>query len=96
MAHGLVMNGGVLHASEVLSEDEFAAALDGYAFYGQHKAVSVFRDAAACLQRANADELDTREAELDATYADVIGGDAALEAAFKKHLLAHPELYADV
>lgn len=96
MAHGLVMNGGALHAAECLADGELEAALAGYELYGQHEAVSVLREAAACLERGDEGELDRREAELEAAYAGAINDDAVLDAAFKAHLLAHPELYAVV
>jgi hypothetical protein len=41
MAHGFVMNGGVLHAVECLSDVQFADALAGYRFYDLHSAAAV-------------------------------------------------------
>lgn len=86
-AHGLVMNGGVLHCVEVLSDDELQNSLLGYQYFG----IDVDR----VFQRARTarpDEWDELESMLDADYEDV-ADDGTLIAAFQAHYAAHPEAY---
>ena len=46
-AHGVVMNGGVDHALEVLSAAELRAALAGYRYFGFEQIALLLEDAAA-------------------------------------------------
>jgi hypothetical protein len=41
--HGMAMNGGLGHAFEVLSDDEQAAAIDGFRFFRTERPCIVFR-----------------------------------------------------
>lgn len=43
--HGLVMNGGVLHAIECCTDTELDAALDGYRFFSFDSIPAPFSDA---------------------------------------------------
>lgn len=45
LVHGLVMNGGVHHALEIVDADELAAAADGFAYFGLFELASFFRGA---------------------------------------------------
>src|SRR5436305_844595 len=65
-AHGLAMNGGVLHAVECLSPDELSYARSGYIFYGLQAAASLLSRAKAILERA--DDLGGNERLLDGQY----------------------------
>ena len=78
--HGLVMNGGVLHAVEVLEPAELDTAIAGYEHLG-------FPGAAGVLLRAktlgDADK-DSEEARLDREYAKAVPDDASLEDAMDR------------
>ncbi len=89
-AHGMIMNGGVLHVFEALSDSEFAAAQEGYRFFG-------FSDAATLIEYANRIPEEQRgesESALDAEYARIIPTDGTLVDAFKAHFLSHPNQFA--
>ena len=46
LAHSLAMNGGVVHAIELLSAEERAAAFDAYRYFGLDAAADVLADVA--------------------------------------------------
>ena len=79
-AHGLAMNGGVYHAVEVLSPDEFEAALAGYRYFDIEALASL-------LERARSQDddqvTDSDEAIADADYSRVIPDDDSLAACFE-------------
>jgi hypothetical protein len=78
--HGLVMNGGVLHAVEVLKPAELDTAIAGYEHLG-------FPGAAGVLLRAKTlgdSDKDTEEARLDREYATAVPDDASLEDAMDR------------
>ena len=92
LAHGLAMNGGVLHAVECLSAGELSDAESGYRFYGLGAVASLLSRAKVLL---DADEdLDRHESELDDEYAAIIPDDASLARLFEEHLRANPSAYA--
>jgi hypothetical protein len=93
-AHGLAMNGGVLHAVELLSASELCNAESGYRLYGLDSAASLLSRARAILD-AN-DNLDLHERELDHQYLDMIPDDSMLVARFQKHLELFPSDYASL
>jgi hypothetical protein len=75
-AHGLVMNGGVLHAVHVLRKSEVRAAISGLRLFG-------LPDAASALEQGiapGADASPDSEAALDELYNKTIPGDGVLEA----------------
>lgn len=88
IAHGYVMNGGVVHALEGLDADELARAIEGYRFFGLASAAQVLEQA---IKSPRNEETEHR---LNAAYAEVIPNDDAIGDRFKEHLAAHPELYA--
>ena len=47
-AHGLAMNGGVLHAAELLNDDELTDAQSGYRFFGLSAVADVFGALEGC------------------------------------------------
>lgn len=80
MTHGLVMNGGVLHAVEVLKRAELDTAIAGYEYLG-------FAGAAGVLLRAKKlgeSDKDAEEARLDREYATAVPDDASLESAMDR------------
>lgn len=90
LAHGLVMNGGVLHCIELLSEEELREAIVGYRYFGV-EVNPVFLRATS----ARAEEFDDFETRLDEQYAQ-IADDGRLMAAFQAHYSDHPEAYAPI
>src|ERR1700686_4025963 len=69
-AHGLAMNGGVLHAVECLTASELSNAEAGYRFYGLDPAAALLIRARTILDKD--DDLEFHEHQLDRQYADII------------------------
>lgn len=91
-AHGLAMNGGVLHAVECLTAEELSDAQAGYRFYG-------FDDVASLLSRARsvfeaADDLGSHEQRLDGEYIHFVPSDRFLDEHFQIRLKANPSDFA--
>jgi len=91
-AHGLAMNGGVLHAVECMTAEELSGAEAGYRFFG-------FDGIASLLSRARQifeaeDELESHEQQLDGEYARVIPSDSSLVDRFEKRLRSSPSDFA--
>jgi hypothetical protein len=93
-AHGLIMNGGVLHAVECLTASELSDAESGYPFYGINAAASLLSRARTILEADK--NLEFHERQLDQQYADVIPADSTLIERFEKHLGLYPSEYAPV
>jgi|SRR5580658_8291631 hypothetical protein len=92
LAHGLVMNGGVLHAVGCLGDDQVSAACRGYSYFGFTSVVAVLEQARIAV--ATGSESGELEVRLDKTYAQVIDSDQVLTTAFERHFAANPSLYA--
>lgn len=80
LLHGLAMNGGIHHAIECLNPDEFAEAIDGFAYFG-------FDNMSAWLRAASSDPILmkwTDETELAALshYAAFVPDDDCLVTRF--------------
>lgn len=93
-AHGLAMNGGVLHAVECLDATELADAKAGYSFFG-------FDSVAELLTRARrlfeADQdLEFHESELDQEYAILIPDDSALCERFEERYRTGPSAFEPI
>jgi hypothetical protein len=91
-AHGLVMNGGVFHALELLNYTELHDARDGYRYFG-------FEKVAALLARARdlsdgGVDLENFEQQLDLDYASLIPSDSALTEKFELVLSRNPSEFA--
>ena|SRR5260370_18852669 len=93
-AHGLVMNGGVLHAVECLTASELSDAESGYLFYGLDAAASLLSRARTILE--SDDDLEFHEHQLDGQYSDIIPADSWLVERFEKHLELNPSEYASL
>ena len=88
LAHGMVMNGGIGHAVEALSSEEFSAALRGFRFFG-------FEEVALLLEDAlNAPEEDLELA--DSSYGRLIPNDQVLVDGFEARHRVSPEAFAPV
>ena len=91
LVHGLVMNGGVLHAIEHLSSREVNEALDGFRFFDLHGPAEVLAQALATDVAACSDET---ELALDAVYGSQVPNDDTIVKCFEAHFRVHPESYA--
>jgi hypothetical protein len=87
-AHGLVMNGGVLHAVECLTANELSDAEMGYRFYGLGGVDSLLSRARRIFE--SAEDLESHEQQLDRQYADMIPTDTSIVARFKERLESNP------
>jgi hypothetical protein len=86
LAHGLAMNGGVVHALECLSPSEIAAAVEGFTYFGLTGAAQVFR--------GTPDNSEETENRLDKRYFSAVPSDETLAHAFRIMLVAAPEAFA--
>ena len=84
--HGMAMNGGIGHAVEALTRDEFDAGVRGYQYFGLDAVALVVGRAVG----ANDDEMES----LDYEYGALVPDDATLVAAFEKHLTSFPESFS--
>ena len=88
LAHGLAMNGGVVHALECLSQPEIAAAAAGFNYFGLAEAAHVFQQAP--------DDTEETEERLNKLYWAAVPSDETLAHAFRVKLLASPEAFAPI
>ncbi len=93
-AHGLAMNGGVLHAAELLTEDNLKAALDGYRFFGLDAVAELLVRARHLV--GGGGELDVIEHQLDAEYEQYVPCDSELYGRFERHLRMCPADFSPV
>ncbi len=87
LAHGLVMNGGVLHAIEGLEASELAAAREGFCFFGFDEVARLFE---------HAEKGGDDEAAFGKAYSDALPDDGAIMERFFQHFAEHPDLYAPI
>lgn len=97
LAHGMVQNGGVLHAAEGLSERELAAACEGYAWLGLAEVADLLREMSSRLLASDPhdDSVSTLELEANARYAALVSDDEALQTAFRERLARSPSSFAE-
>jgi hypothetical protein len=86
LAHGMVMNGGLGHALEALSENELAAAARGYRFFGLDIVASLIENSIDAPE----DEVD----QADVRYGALIPSDQTLVDRFEAHYDASPHDFA--
>jgi hypothetical protein len=96
--HGLVMNGGVLHAVGCLGPQELAGAMAGYRFFGFDGVAVMLADAKSFAEihdsRNSQHDLDSIEADLDKRYLALIPDDSTLFVRFAAYLLRSPSEFA--
>ncbi|UOV04004.1 hypothetical protein MUU75_12650 [Pseudoxanthomonas mexicana] len=85
LAHGLVANGGVVHAFECLSQAELSAAVEGFSYFGLTGAAQVFQQVP--------DDSEETENRLNQMYLAAIPSDETLAHAFRIKLVAAPEAF---
>ena len=91
-AHGLVMNGGIFHAVELLSAQKFAGAKDGYRFFGFPQVADLLDRALRIFNEGR--DLESYESVLGREYELNIPNDSALVARFESQFHSHPEDFA--
>ena len=91
-AHGLAMNGGVLHAAELLSTEKRSSAQEGYRFFGLAPLADLLGRARLLFEAG--EDLGSHEAQLDAEYAAIGGDDSVLYERFERHLRSRPSDFA--
>jgi hypothetical protein len=106
LAHGIVMNGGVLHALQGMGPSERREAAAGYRFLALPTLAELFEmevpdgglddDEEDDADVDGESELDRLEAELNQKYWATAPEDDALWRAFEKKLMQEPGLFAPV
>ncbi|KAA3639784.1 MAG: hypothetical protein DWP92_04165 [Armatimonadetes bacterium] len=81
-AHGLICNGGVRHAIDVLRNDEVAAAVRGYRYFGLTRVAEFLEGCVADPE--SADWTDENDKKANRRYVELVPEDAVLVAAFEK------------
>ncbi|MBC7755400.1 MAG: hypothetical protein H7Z20_01925 [Bdellovibrio sp.] len=84
--HGLAMNGGVEHAIDILSLNEFGAALNGFRFFELGEVAAVLENA----KGASDSTLD----EIDELYNQMIPLDDTLYQVFERKLATSQDLFS--
>jgi hypothetical protein len=90
--HSLAMNGGVLHALELLGSEGSEDAESGYRFFG-FEGVADLLNQAKSISKTGGD-LDRWEAELDRRYGTIVPDDATLVASFEMIFRRAPSEFA--
>lgn len=96
LAHGMVMNGGVLHSVEALELDQFERAVAGFRRLGAETLASLFESVRAQLDDGALEDLERAEAlevESNRVYAEMVPDDAALEQLVRDDLDRNPGDY---
>jgi hypothetical protein len=103
LAHGIVMNGGVLHALQGMSPSERREAAAGYRFLALPTLAELFEGEVPDGDLDDDDEdleresgLERLEAELNQKYWATAPDDEALWCAFEKKLRQEPGLFTPV
>jgi hypothetical protein len=88
LMHGLIMNGGVHHALDFLSEAEVEAAISGYEYFEVASALTAIQT--VLNDSSLRDWNDSNESKANMLYYDVIPDDAVLVAAFNRRFAMSP------
>jgi len=94
LAHGLVMNGGVAHAIECLSEAELEAACEGFVFFGFGAVASLRRSVEAHTYDDVAEDVDEEGDKFDSEYARLVPDDSTVVARFEEYYRDRPLAFA--
>lgn len=94
LTHGLIMNGGVLHAFSSLEPTEWDAAISGYRFFGFEDIATLLERTASFDQSKFDDDDDPLADACDRAYAEAIPEDAVLLERFKSIYAASPSSFA--
>ncbi len=85
--HGRAMNGGLGHAFDGLSDEEYSQAFAGFRFFGMDELVSFLESAASLTE-------DEQE-DLSLEYY-VLASDEKIVAKFKAYFQEHPEAFSSL
>ena len=91
-AHGLIMNGGVLHAIELMTRDELDSAVAGYRFFDFPAASDLLILVRYALESETITDSDDQM--LNAEYLRLIPTDETLTQRFEKHYATNPSVYS--
>jgi hypothetical protein len=78
LAHGLVMNGGVLDAVEIMNESQLAAAMSGYRFFGFDQVAALLLRTKEILVAGTADPTELGRSAIDAVEVVLLEEDGHL------------------
>ena len=81
--HGLVMNGGLLHAVQCLQPGELASAKSGYRFFGFQDVAELISDIGSV--QTSTGMLDSQEASFGLRYSRSVPDDAMLSHRFEDY-----------
>lgn len=92
VVHGMVMNGGLVNALEVVDEEQLHAAIEGYRFFGLDEAADLIVETQAALD----DDADpeTLEATKDGEFYDIVPDDDTVYDAFLAKHEEEPTAFA--
>jgi hypothetical protein len=93
-AHGLAMNGGVLHAVECLNTSELSDAQTGYRYFSFGAVADLLSRARRVLEADR--DLESYEAQLDRDYASLISDDTALYEQFERIYTTRPAEFGGI
>ncbi len=88
LAHGLAMNGGVLHAVEALTPSQLQAACAGYRYFGLSDVADLLDAASQVAWTAD------NERKFIKAYGALLPSDADLVEKFEQHFDLHRDRYA--
>lgn len=90
--HGMVMNGGLVNALDVIDEEQLHAAVEGYRFFGLDEAADLIVETQGELE----DDADPEslEATRDGEFYDIVPDDETVYDAFLARLREEPEAFA--
>lgn len=99
LAHGMVMNGGVLHAVEGLEPDELDAAIGGYRRLGAEATAQLLEEVRAQIDDGALNDdarAEAHEGESNRSYEEAIADDAALQQLVQSDVDRNPGDYDPV
>jgi hypothetical protein len=92
MAHGMVMNGGVVHCHESLEPHAIDDAIAGFRWFGLGEVADLLTSTAEGHPAGGLDEAASLAA--DDSYNSLIPTDGVVEAAFRQRLQVAPEAFS--
>lgn len=92
--HGMVMNGGLVNALDVIDEEQLHAAIEGYRFLGLDDAADLIVETQAALD--NDADPEVLEATKDGEFYDLVPDDDTVYDAFLAKFEEEPTAFASV
>ncbi|MHA7862572.1 DMP19 family protein [Tessaracoccus sp. Y36] len=96
--HGLVMNGGALHAVETIDPEELSEAKEGYRWLGLDQVAELIKriEAESAEVVGDVEALEDLEQSADDDYYALIPDDAALQEALEAKYAEEPDAFDEV